>query len=62
MVEARTTLVSDHPKPSHPPLVISNSMDGKGRCLDTIFIERLWRFLKHECVSDRQHNDVRQGP
>ena len=26
------------------------SMDGKGRCLDNIFIERLWRSLKHECV------------
>ena len=25
-------------------------MDGKGRCLDDIFIERLWRSLKHECV------------
>ena len=25
-------------------------MDGKGRCLDTIFIERLWRSLKYECV------------
>ncbi|MBB4201062.1 transposase InsO family protein [Rhodoblastus sphagnicola] len=26
------------------------SMDGKGRCIDTIFIERLWRSLKYECV------------
>ena len=26
------------------------SMDGKGRCLDKIFIERLWRSLKYECV------------
>ena len=26
------------------------SMDGKGRCLDDIFIERLWRSLKYECV------------
>jgi putative transposase len=26
------------------------SMDGKGRCLDNIFIERLWRYLKYECV------------
>ena len=25
-------------------------MDGKGRCLDNIFIERLWRSLKHERV------------
>jgi putative transposase len=26
------------------------SMDGKGRCIDKIFIERLWRSLKYECV------------
>ncbi|WP_349039647.1 IS3 family transposase [Pseudotabrizicola sp. 4114] len=26
------------------------SMDGKGRCLDKVFIERLWRSLKYECV------------
>jgi putative transposase len=26
------------------------SMDGKGRCLDNVFIERLWRSLKYECV------------
>ena len=25
-------------------------MDGKGRNLDNIFIERLWRILKYECV------------
>ena len=25
-------------------------MDGKGRYLDNIFIERLWRTLKYECV------------
>ncbi|RJK99924.1 transposase [Paracoccus aestuarii] len=25
-------------------------MDGKGRCLDNIFIEHLWRSLKYECV------------
>ena len=26
------------------------SMDGKGRCMDNIFVERLWRSLKHEEV------------
>lgn len=25
-------------------------MDGKGRCIDNVFIERLWRSLKYECV------------
>lgn len=26
------------------------SMDGKGRCIDNVFIKRLWRSLKYECV------------
>jgi len=25
-----------------------HSMDGRGRCLGSIFIERLWRSLKYE--------------
>jgi putative transposase len=29
---------------------IAISMDGRGRCLDNIFIERLWRSLKYEAV------------
>jgi len=29
---------------------IKISMDGKGRCLDNIFVERLWRSLKYEEV------------
>lgn len=29
---------------------VSISMDGKGRFLDNIFVERLWRSLKYECV------------
>ena len=29
---------------------IRMSMDGKGRALDTIFIERFWRSLKYECL------------
>ncbi len=30
------------------------SMDGRGRCLDNIFIERLWRSLKYEAVYGRR--------
>ncbi len=26
------------------------SMDGKGRCFDNIFVERLWRMVKYEGV------------
>jgi putative transposase len=29
---------------------IAISMDGRGRCLDNIFIERLWRSVKYEEV------------
>jgi putative transposase len=29
---------------------IAISMDGKGRWIDNVFIERLWRSLKYECV------------
>lgn len=29
---------------------IKISMDGKGRWIDNVFIERLWRSLKYECV------------
>ena len=29
---------------------IAISMDGRGRCLDNVFIERLWRSLKYECI------------
>ena len=25
-------------------------MDGRGRCFDNIFIERLWRSVKHELI------------
>jgi putative transposase len=31
-------------------LEIKISMDGKGRAIDNIFIERLWRSVKYECV------------
>ena len=29
---------------------ISISMEGKGRFVDNIFVERLWQSLKYECV------------
>jgi putative transposase len=31
------------------------SMDGKGRCMDNIFIERLWRSLKYEDIDLRAY-------
>ncbi|WP_426751377.1 IS3 family transposase [Myxococcus sp. Y35] len=37
------------------------SMDGKGRCVDNIFVERLWRSLKYEEVYLNAYADVRQA-
>ena len=35
------------------------SMDGKGRCVDNIFIERLWRRVKYEEVYLKDYDSVR---
>ncbi|MFN3343290.1 MAG: integrase core domain-containing protein [Flavobacteriales bacterium] len=32
-------------------------MDGKGRAIDNIFIERLWKSVKYECVYLRAYED-----
>jgi len=37
---------------------IAISMDGKGRCIDNIFIERLWRSLKYELIYLREFSSV----
>jgi putative transposase len=36
-------------------------MDGKGRYLDNIFIERLWRNLKYEEVYIRAYDSVAEA-
>ena len=35
------------------------SMDGKGRCLDNVFVERLWRTVKYEEVYLHGYDGVR---
>lgn len=37
------------------------SMDGKGRCLDNVFVERLWRSLKYEEVYLTTYADVSEA-
>ncbi len=37
------------------------SMDGKGRWVDNVFIERFWRTLKHEHVLLHSYEDLRQA-
>lgn len=34
------------------------SRDGRGRALDNIFIERLWRGLKYECIYLNKYKNV----
>ena len=40
---------------------IKISMDGKGRCMDNIFVERLWRSLKYEEVYLHAYTSVPQA-
>ncbi len=35
------------------------SMDGRGRCHDNIFVERLWRTVKYECIHLNAFEDGR---
>jgi putative transposase len=40
---------------------IAISMDGRGRCMDNIFIERLWRSLKYEEVYLKDYESVSEA-
>ena len=33
-------------------------MDGKGRCLDNVFVERLWRTVKYEDIYLKRYEAV----
>jgi putative transposase len=37
---------------------VAVSMDGRGRCLDNVFVERLWRSVKYEDVYLRGYESV----
>ena len=39
---------------------VAVSMDGKGRCLDNIFVERLWRSVKYEYAYPCRPESVRE--
>ena len=39
---------------------VAISMDGRGRALDNVFVERLWRSLKYEEVYLKSYRDVRE--
>ena len=40
---------------------IAISMDGRGRCMDNIFVERLWRSLKYEEVYLKDYESVTEA-
>jgi len=40
---------------------IKISMDGKGRALDNVFVERLWRSVKYECVYLQDWRTVKEA-
>lgn len=40
---------------------IQVSMDGKGRALDNVFVERLWRSLKYELIYQMELKSVREA-
>ena len=40
---------------------IKISMDGKGLCIDNVFIERLWRSLKYEEVYPNPYDSLSEG-
>ena len=40
---------------------IAISMDGRGRWMDNVFIERLWRSLKHEDIYLKGYADGREA-
>lgn len=44
---------------AHPSIQIS--MDGRGRCMDNIFTERLWRTVKYENIFIRDYQNFREA-
>ena len=39
---------------------VTISMDGRGRCLDNVFVERLWRNVKHEDVYLKGYGNMQE--
>ena len=37
------------------------SMDGKGRCMDNVFVERLWRSVKYEEIYLKAYDTVAEA-
>lgn len=40
---------------------VAISMDGRGRCMDNIFTERLWRTVKYEEVYLKSYHDIHEA-
>jgi len=42
-------------------MIVQLSMDGIGRALDNVFVERLWRSVKYEKVYLKEYGSLREG-
>lgn len=40
---------------------VAISMDGRGRCIDNVFVERVWRSLKYEEVFLHAYDDLHEA-
>lgn len=51
--------------PQYTSILLENkvkiSMDGRGRCMDNIFTERLWRSVKYENIYIKSYNDIAEA-
>lgn len=51
--------------PQYTGILLENnvkiSMDGRGRCMDNIFTERLWRSVKYENIYIKSYNDIAEA-
>jgi putative transposase len=63
-MDAVTALAKDHKKISGGGLIaagVAISMDGRGRFLDNIFIERLWRSIEYEEIHLKAYANGREA-
>ena len=61
MADIKSESLAGLPRNSHAAAGVAISMDGRGRFMDNIFIERLWRSIKYEEVHLKAYADGREA-
>ena len=61
LISSTVIRAANSPVKALPMSGIRISMDGKGRWMDNVFIERLWRSLKYEEVYLKPYDTVAQA-